>query len=138
MPHDRRQFPEQVTTQVLDAHPCPLYASAGDAFEVGLTVVTTDPPVLRASGALDLTNAAAFDRALTTLAASGQDVTVDLAAVDFIDLAATRALVLAAQAMSGHQRLVVTSPPPVMSMILQTCWHETQVMRLTVRERPAS
>ena len=61
--------------------------------------------------------------ALTTLAASDQDVTVDLAAVDFIDLAATRALVLAAQAMSGHQRLVVTSPPPVMAMILQTCWH---------------
>ena len=64
------------------------------------------PAIVRASGDIDLANAARFQAALTEAGATSAEITADLTAVTYCDSAAIHALFTAAK----HHRLTLIVP----------------------------
>jgi anti-anti-sigma factor len=73
------------------------------------------PATVRASGDIDLANAARFQAALTEAAATSTEITTDMTAVTYCDSAAIHALFTAA----GHSRLTLIVPEtgPITTML---------------------
>ena len=73
------------------------------------------PATVRASGDIDLANAARFQAALTEAAATSSEITADMTAVTYCDSAAINALFTAAR----HNRLTLIVPEtgPITTML---------------------
>jgi len=73
------------------------------------------PATVRASGDIDLANAARFQAALTEAAATSGEITADMTAVTYCDSAAIHALFTAAR----HNRLTLIVPEigPITTML---------------------
>jgi anti-sigma B factor antagonist len=73
------------------------------------------PATVRASGDIDLANAARFQAALAEAAATSSEITVDMTAVTYCDSAAIHALFTAAK----HNRLTLIVPEtgPITKML---------------------
>ena len=73
------------------------------------------PPVVTASGEIDLANVEAFSAVLTRAAAGNSAVTVDLSAVTYCDSAALRALFSVAAA--AKLTLVIPARGPITTLL---------------------
>jgi anti-sigma B factor antagonist len=91
---------------------------------------------VRISGELDLWTAPQLRDALLPLLSSDGDLVVDLAAVDFIDGAGLRPLLLAARRLEGRGRVVLRSPSSSVSRVLSLIQAE-QIRNLEIWPRLA-
>jgi anti-sigma B factor antagonist len=73
------------------------------------------PATVRASGDIDLANAARFQAALTEAAATSTEITTDMTAVTYCDSAAIHALFTAAG--RSHLTLIVPETGPITTML---------------------
>lgn len=80
------------------------------------------PVGLRLEGDIDLCSWEALQRALASVPATDGDVHLDLAALEFIDLGGTRALVGLAQRLAPARRLVIHDPPAMLERIIHAGW----------------
>jgi anti-anti-sigma factor len=71
-------------------------------------------------GEVDRSNARLLLEALYVVARAGDQVTVDLASLTFIDLGGVRALVDIAALLAPDRRLTLVSPPRLLRRILDT------------------
>jgi anti-anti-sigma factor len=96
-------------------------------------------PWLRMSGEVDVSNAADLERALRAARDRVDgDLHVDLAAVDFIDVAGLRALTLAARGLAGHGGLLVVHSvtPHIDKLVRLIGWDAVPGLELHCRLRP--
>ena len=93
------------------------------------------PATVRASGDIDLANAARFQAALTEAAATSSEITTDMTAVTYCDSAAIHALFTAA----GPSRLTLivpeTGPITTMLKIITPHLDASPPMRLAAHDR---
>ncbi len=124
--YDRRQFPAGILAAAQAAHPHlttadPLYADAS----VTLTPAY-DPAGLRVAGAIDVTNAEAWQSAVAAVAGRGGEVRLDLSGLDFIDVQGIRVLAgVAADMVDGHRLALYSAPQELVRMLRLTGWART-------------
>jgi anti-anti-sigma factor len=70
-------------------------------------------------GDIDLSNAMAWESALTAVAGGVDEVPLDLSGLGFIDVQGVRALARTAADMADGQRLIVESAPPELLRVLR-------------------
>ena len=92
---------------------------------------------LRLSGQVDLATADLLRQAIATLPPGARDVHLQLASLEFIDVAATRELVLLG-ARPPCPRLILHYPPPGLLRLLQICWPEARPRIALGAARPGS
>ena len=80
---------------------------------------------LRLSGEADLLSVDLLKQALAALPPGADEIHLQLASLEFIDVAATRELVRLTT-RSGRPRLVLHYPPPALLRLLRTCWPEAR------------
>ncbi|GAA3828943.1 hypothetical protein GCM10022226_57250 [Sphaerisporangium flaviroseum] len=96
-----------------------------------------DPLGLRIEGELDARTLPFLTWALGTVTGDG-DVSLDLAAVRFIDVGCLRALVTtAARLQEGHVLTLWSASPQLRRLLELTGWHETPQLRLRNVPLPA-
>ncbi|WP_030020192.1 STAS domain-containing protein [Streptomyces monomycini] len=95
---------------------------------------TDDPPGLRLSGQIDLTNQTALMGHLLALNGAPADVTVDLREVTFLNFAALHALVSYAELLGPGRRLVLHTRTSVVGQMLLACGWDRPELRLTLLE----
>jgi hypothetical protein len=76
---------------------------------------------LRLSGQADLCSVDLLHQAIAALPSGADEIHLQLASLEYIDVAATRELVRLT-ARPSCPRLVLHYPPPVMLRLLQLCW----------------
>ncbi|MFJ4833770.1 MEDS domain-containing protein [Streptomyces sp. NPDC088747] len=90
---------------------------------------------LRVVGDVDYHCAPALAGALQTAAGWPGDITVDMDALEFIDLAGVRALVRAAEQLPAGRRLHVVDLDPMLSEVIHVVgWDEIPALTVTARE----
>jgi anti-anti-sigma regulatory factor len=77
---------------------------------------------LRLAGEADISDVGALQHALAAPVAAAGDVHMDLAALDFADVAITRLLAETAAALEPRRRLVLHQPSRSLRRLLQMCW----------------
>lgn len=98
---------------------------------------TDEPPGLRLEGVIDVSTVDALSGALAAAVLDGGDVYVDLGGVLFCDLGGIRAMVRAAEGMSGNRRLVLHGVPEQLEHTMQVaCW--TGLPRIVVADALAA
>lgn len=85
---------------------------------------------LRLSGQADLRTLGILRQATADLPQDAREIHLQLASLEFIDVAATRELVRLTS-RPGRPLLILHYPPPVMLRLLRLCWLEARA-RLTV------
>jgi anti-anti-sigma regulatory factor len=107
--YDARLVPPGSLLRILDAHPVVLYALADDGrVDVGGAGGSSLAP----SGWLDLTTLGSLTGPLARAVASGEDVSVDLGLVEFVDVSCLRLFAEAARVLAtGKRRLVLRRAP---------------------------
>jgi anti-anti-sigma factor len=86
----------------------------------GAIAIMCTGSLVRVRGEVDRSNARLLREALYVVARAGDDVTVDLAGLTFIDLGGIRALVDSAALLAPDRRLTLVSPPRLLRRILDT------------------
>jgi ABC-type transporter Mla MlaB component len=114
--YDVRRTSAATLFGVVDAHPIVLYAIEGDE-RLRVDVVGDD--VLRPVGWLDVTTLGAFVAPVAAVVDRGEDATLDLGGVEFVDVAALRLLAEAGRALVARGRaLTLTRVPPSVPTML--------------------
>jgi STAS domain len=85
---------------------------------------------LRLSGEADLCTVDILKQAIAALPPGAAEIHLQLASLEFIDVAAARELVMLT-ARPARPRLVLHYPPPALLTILRLCWPETRA-RLSI------
>jgi hypothetical protein len=91
----------------------------------------------RLSGQADLRAVDALKQAIAALPPDPDEIQLQLAGLEFIDVAAARELVMLT-ASPARARLVLHYPPPVMLRLLRLCWPEARARIAIVAARPDS
>lgn len=82
--------------------------------------VSSTGAVITLGGELDLSNAPALDRALARLREfPSSSLVLDMAGVEFLDVAAARVIATAAHAWPGPRPVVIRDPRPIVRRLLQ-------------------
>lgn len=106
-PHERKKGADEVLLAGKRLHLCPLADRAG----------------LAVAGEVCLPTHMVWEQALERVAQRHYgSYHFDLSALTFIDMAGATALALTAQGLNGEQRLVLESPPPALSRLLELFW----------------
>ncbi|MBV9384278.1 MAG: STAS domain-containing protein [Streptosporangiaceae bacterium] len=89
--------------------------------------------LLELTGEADLRAEAALCAVLAGLAAKPvvTDIHVDLSGLRFIDVAATRSLVLAAATLGPGRRMVVRGAPAAMRRTMEFCWADYTALEVS-------
>jgi ABC-type transporter Mla MlaB component len=87
-------------------------------------VVRLDPSGsgVRVSGEVDLVTRSAWAELLADLAATGDDIELDLSGVSFIDVGGATALARAAQRLPPGRRLRIHHPPLCLRYLVDLLW----------------
>jgi anti-anti-sigma factor len=114
--YDARIIPPVSLLRILDAHPIVLYALADDGL---IDVGGAGGSSLTPSGWLDLTTLGSLTGPLARAVASGEDVSVDLERVEFVDVSCLRLFVEAARELAARRRrlVLVRAREPVPGML---------------------
>lgn len=107
--YDARLVPPVSLLRILDAHPVVLYALADDG---RLGAGGTGDSSLAPSGWLDLTTLGSLTGPLARAVASGEDVSIDLGLVEFVDVSCLRLFAEAARELASRQRRLVLARAP--------------------------
>ena len=86
----------------------------------GAIAIMCTGSLVQVRGEVDRSNARLLLEALYVVASAGDQVTVDLAGVTFIDLGGVRALVDIAALLAPDRQLTLVSPPRLLRRILDT------------------
>ena len=90
----------------------------GPAVPAGLDIEPTENPVgFRVAGDLDVSTVDVLTDALDPALEAGGDLTLDLAAVHFVDSTGLQLLMRAARQLEGRGRLVLVSPQPRVRLV---------------------
>jgi anti-anti-sigma regulatory factor len=105
----------------------------------GLVITTVaavggDETWLRLAGEADLSDFGAVQHALAASVAAAGDVHMDLAALDFADVAITRLLAETAAELAPRRRLVLHQPSRSLRRLLQMCWPGQDGLELRTAE----
>ncbi|GII24771.1 MEDS domain-containing protein [Planosporangium mesophilum] len=119
--YDRSRFPATELRRISAAHPATIPVGADGAWEPLLHVTRmTDPPGLRLSGEVDMSNrpavAATLYDGIADGAHSGREFVVDVAALRFADVATAELLVAAAR--TGPAGLAVVGCSPALARMM--------------------
>jgi anti-anti-sigma regulatory factor len=114
--YDTRIVPPVSLLGILDAHPIVLYALDDDG---RIAVAGANGNSLAPSGWLDLTTLGSLTGPLARAIASGEDVSIDLGAVEFVDVSCLRLFVEAARELAARRRRLMLArvPKPVPGML---------------------
>jgi ABC-type transporter Mla MlaB component len=114
--YDLRIVPPVSMLRILDAHPIVLYALADDG---RIVVGGAGGSSLAPSGWLDVTTLGSLTGPLARAVASGEDVSVDLGRVEFVDVSCLRLFAEAARELAARRRRLVLArvPEPVPAML---------------------
>jgi anti-anti-sigma factor len=126
--YDRRLFPEEVVGGLGDVHGLEIATGNGQSTAVrgALTVSERDRlAALVLAGEIDLHVAPYLAARLEDHLTGYDDIVVEMAAVEFVDVEGARVLVQAARRLTGDRRLVLTHAPPTLERVLTTCgWRD--------------
>lgn len=114
--YDVRTTDPQGLLGIIEAHPVVLFAVGGNP---RLRIDVAGPARIALRGWLDLTTLGSLVGPLSAAAAATADVSVDLAKIDFVDVAGVRLFVEAADLL--HERdgeLTLLSPPAWLPTVL--------------------
>ena len=92
---------------------------------------------LRLSGQADLCTAEILGQAIAALPPEADEIHLQLATLEYIDVAAARELVVLTS-RPARPRLVLHYPPPVMLRLLRQCWPEARARIAIGAARPDS
>ena len=92
---------------------------------------------LRLSGQADLCVVDVLQQAIASLPPGADEIHLQLASLEYIDVAAARELVMLT-ARPPRPRLVLDYPPPLMLRLLQLCWPEARAQFAIGAARPDS
>ncbi|MBV8563225.1 MAG: MEDS domain-containing protein [Actinobacteria bacterium] len=120
--YDCRCVPQAALLAIIDAHPIVVYAMGTDA---RLDVRATGAGSLALSGWLDLTTLGGLTEPLARAVGHGGDVSVDLEAVDFVDVACLRLFAEAAHVLHARSRRLILehAPAPVPNVLRLLALH---------------
>jgi hypothetical protein len=104
--------------------PARLVAASGPAARLGVSQLAAHPG-LRLSGQADLRTTGLLRQAIADLPPDADEIHLQLASLEFIDVAATRELVLLAS-RPARPRLVLYYPLPDLLRLLRLCWPEAR------------
>jgi STAS domain len=90
---------------------------------------------LRLTGEADLCNLDRLKQAIAALPPAAAEIHLQLAGLEFIDVAAARELVMLTS-RPARPRLVLHYPPPTLLTILRLCWPEARARLSIVTARP--
>ena len=100
--------------------------AVGPGAAAGLAVSRLDGRTgLCLAGEADLCTASVLKQAIAALPPDAAEIHLQLAGLEFIDVAAARELVMLAS-RPARPRLVLHYPPPVMLRVLALCWPEAR------------
>jgi anti-anti-sigma regulatory factor len=104
----------------------------------GLVITTVaagdgDETWLRLAGEADFSDFGTLQHALAAPVAAAGDVHIDLAALDFADVAITRLLAQTAAGLAPRRRLVLHRASPALRRLLQMCWPGQPGLEVTPR-----
>jgi anti-anti-sigma factor len=85
---------------------------------------------LRLIGEVDLATHDLLAEALSSVAANGDDVHLDLAELSFIDLGGATILVNLATRLGPHQHLVLHRPPRQLRRVIGLLWRDQSAIQL--------
>jgi anti-sigma B factor antagonist len=91
----------------------------GEGADGNMTLTSVDERTLRIAGEIDIDSAPTVDAALRSMVELGGRITVDLAAVTFIDSSGIRSLLSAARGLDGRGMLVLHHPGPFVVRVLE-------------------
>jgi len=92
---------------------------------------------LRLSGQVDLCTVGILQQAIAALPADAAEIHLQLASLEYIDVAAARELVMLTR-RPARPRLVLHYPPPVVLRLLRLCWPEARAQIDIAAARPDS
>lgn len=95
---------------------------------------TTDPPGLRLTGQVDMTNQSAFLIHLLALDGEPRHITVDLDEVTFCSFPTLHALVTYAELLDPGRRLILRTRTPAIAQMLSACGWDRPEIPLTLLE----
>ncbi|MEU7645913.1 STAS domain-containing protein [Streptomyces huasconensis] len=114
-PHERKEGVGEAMPRGERLHICPL------ADRVGLEV----------AGEVSLPTHMAWEQALERVVQRPHDsYHFELSALTFIDMAGVTALAMTARSLNGGQRLVLESPPPALSRVLEMFWPDLSAIEV--------
>lgn len=117
--YDVRRFPPGELDALERLHGLALRSCGRPGTAQLVTGTYTDPPALHLRGEIDLTNCHEFAAALADAVRPGQDLLVDMSGLGFVEVAAIRMLVRTAGRFPAGRRLVLLSPPLIVSRVLE-------------------
>lgn len=131
--YDRRCFDDRTLAHAGLAHPIcrgPGIGPAGVFVSRTMEIAAAGPGALRLSGEVDVTNVPSLSSALRSTAEGRAAVLLDLAALEFIDIAGLRAIERAAEGLAARGgELTMLSPRPVVARMVAMMGMDALVRR---------